>query len=573
MTITLRDYQRACVDALFAYFGRSSGNPLAVCPTGSGKSLIIAAFCREAIEAFPSTRILIATHRAELIEQDARAIQRFWASADVGIYSAGLGMRQVRPITVAGVQSIVNAKGLPPFDLLLVDEAHLIPHSGEGQYRTLIKKLSEANDALKVVGFTATPYRLNGGRLTRGDGKIFSSIAYDIPVQRLVDEGHLSPLVSPTTHGSYSTAGVGVSGGEYKPGELAAKVESQDDITRAALTEAAQLAHDRKSWLVFCVSIEHARQAAAHLFALGVSAAVVTGDDDMGARKTKIEAYKRGDVRALVSCDVLTIGFDAPATDALVILRPTQSTGLYVQICGRGMRLAPGKSDCLVLDYGDNIERHGPITAVRPKESKDTDALRFKVCPQCDGEVQKHKSECPECGYIWPRIERQIDHAKKAATRAVMGPPPEPEWINVSDVDYAVHIKAADPPPPPTMRVRYYTGNLARKDYSEWVCPEHGGFATEKFWRWWAKRGGTMPAPTTTQEAVDRARAGELRPVEAIVAEQDGKFWRIKDARLGERKPAPIVVAGREPGSDDDIDYDGPSSLVAEIWGEEEIPF
>jgi DNA repair protein RadD len=278
MTITLRPYQQACVSALFDYFTKASGNPLAVCPTGSGKSLIMAAFIKEAVTAFPSTRILLATHRAELIEQDAKAIRTYWPEADVGVYSAGLGSRQIRPITVAGVQSIAHVEGLPAFDLLLIDEAHLVPKDGDGQYLTLIARLRVTNPDLKVVGFTATPYRLSGGRLTRGANKIFTSVAYDIPVQTLVDDGYLSPLVSPpSSSAGYATSGVTIRAGDFAPGELARRVEEQNDVTRAALTEAAALAATRQHWLVFCVSIEHARQAAAELFALGVSAQVVTG--------------------------------------------------------------------------------------------------------------------------------------------------------------------------------------------------------------------------------------------------------------------------------------------------------
>lgn len=566
VTFTPRHYQTASVDAVFSYFERAAGNPIVVLPTGSGKSVCIGMLCRRAIEAFPETRILIATHRAELITQDRDAILRVWPGADVGVYSAGLGQRQIRPITVAGVQSIVNVDGLPPFDLLIVDECHLIPKEGDGQYRTLIDRLTRANDALKVIGYTATAYRLNGGRLTRGKGKIFHSIAYELPVQQLVDEGHLSPLVTPppgaSTVAAFNTGGVKTSGGDFAIGALAAKVTEQDDVTRAALEEASRLAMSRNHWLVYCVSVEHAIQVRDILFAMGIASHVVTGDDDMQARRARIDSFKRGEVRVLVSVDVLTTGFDAPLVDCIVMLRPTQSTGLYVQICGRGMRLAPGKVDCLVLDYGENIARHGPITAVNPKEAKEAVAPKCKVCPKCDAEVPQHRIECPECGFVFPRVPRAIEHDKRAATSAIMGPAPPPEWIEVTETTYDVWHKKPDPDkpaPPPTMRARYLTGNLAKRDYAEWICFEHGGFATEKAWRWWAKRGGMLPAPRTCEEAVERA-CSELRPVEAIIAEKDGQWWRVKDARLG---------AMREPGADDDVDIKVDEIVDRDAWGEQ----
>lgn len=553
MPIELRPHQVDAVNALFDYFDKAAGNPLCVIPCGGGKSLTMAAFCRRAIESFPETRILIATHRAELIKQDSEAIRALWPEADVGVYSAGLGMRQIRRITVAGVQSIVNVDSLPPFSLLLVDEAHLIPKEGDGQYRTLIARLTTTNPDLKIVGFTATPFRYSGGRLTRGKGKVFSSICYDLPIQKLVDDGFLVPLVTPangTNAAPLSTVGVGTSAGDYKSGELARKVEDQDNVTRAALEEAGRLATSRQSWLVFCVSIEHARQAASHLFAMGINAHVVTGEDDMGARSMKIEAFKRREIRALVSVDVLNVGFDAPCADCIVMLRPTKSTGLFIQTAGRAMRLYPGKKDALFLDYANCIAEHGPITAVNPKEAKEAVAPKCKVCPKCDAEVPQHRIECPECGFVFPRVPRAIEHDKRAATSAIMGPPPPPEWIEVTETTYDVWHKKPEPDkpaPPPTMRARYFTGNLAKRDYAEWLCFEHGGFATEKAWRWWAKRGGLLPAPRTCEEAVERAYS-ELRPVEAIIAEKDGQWWRVKDARLG---------AMREPGADDDVEDDG----------------
>ncbi len=245
---------------------------------------------------------------------------------------------------------------------------------------------------------------------------MFTSICYELPVQRLVDEGHLSPLVSPGDIGmGFDTHKVKSSGGDFKVGELGAAVEAQGSVTRAALDEAARTCADRKSWLVFCVSIEHARQAAEHMFSLGIGAAVVTGEDDMTLRRQKIERFKNGETRVLVNCDVLTTGFDAPRVDCIVLLRPTQSTGLYVQICGRGMRLFPGKTNCMVLDYGGNVERHGPITDVKPKEAKSDVNVNVKICPKCDAELKTWVRECGECGYVFPPVPREIDHDSTAS--------------------------------------------------------------------------------------------------------------------------------------------------------------
>ena len=191
--IELRDYQGEAVAAIYNWFQRETGNPIVVAPTGAGKSLIMAEFIRSACVQYPQTRILVVTHVKELIAQDASAILRLWPSAPVGIYSAGLGKRQAhRQIVVAGVQSIAKRMGeIGAFDLVIVDEAHLIPRSSETLYGRLFDALRAANPLVKIVGLTATPYRLDSGRLDRGDGSLFDGIAYDIPVGMLVERGYL----------------------------------------------------------------------------------------------------------------------------------------------------------------------------------------------------------------------------------------------------------------------------------------------------------------------------------------------------------------------------------------------
>ena len=548
--ITLRPYQTTAVEKTFVYLGAREGNPLVVLPTGSGKSVVLGSIVRHAIEAWPSTRVLVLTHRSELIEQDASAIRTVWPEADVGIYSASLGRKQVRAVTVAGVQSFAHAS-TPHTDITIVDEAHLIPHGGEGQYRTVIDNLLAKNPAMRLIGLTATPFRLSGGRLTRGDGALFSSICYELPVQQLVDEGYLSPLVSPTLASTYDVGKVATRGGDYAAGELGASIEAQSEITDAALDEAMRAAGARASWLVYCVSVEHARQAAQRLFSLGVSCSVVTGEDEPGDRRRKIERFKAGETRALVSVDVLTTGFDVPRVDCIVLLRPTQSAGLYVQICGRGMRLFPGKTDCLVLDFGGNVSRHGPITDLRTKHLGPTDAKKHKVCAQCDAEVKVHKIECPECGYVFPRIPREVTHEKEATRLAIMGPAPLPEWRAVNGFSLArweKRPKEGEPAKPPTVVVTYYTGNLGRSDHREWVCPEHGGFAGEKFRKWWSERGGALPYPVTVEDTI--ARESELHPIDGVMVEKDGAFERVSKVRFG---------VAREPGDDEgEPDVDAP---------------
>lgn len=556
MTIVLRDYQQAAVDATFRYFERAKGNPLVVLPTGAGKSLVIAETIRRARQMHEGTRCLVLCHRKELVVQDAAALRLL--GENPGIFSASLGERQVRDVTVAQYQSArMDPSVFGKVDLIFVDEVHLVPQDDRGTYRELLRAIPAA-----VVGMTATPYRLDGGRLTRGKDKLFSSIAYDLPVQRLVDAGHLVPVVTPHVSLGVDTASVKTRGGDFVQSDLDKPAQK---ITREALAEAKVLAKDRRAWLVFCVSVEHAKMAVAELMDLEFGrVALVTGETPADERDRIVKQFRAGEIRAVVNVDVLTTGFDAPICDCLVILRPTQSTGLYVQMVGRGMRTHPGKTSCLLLDYGTNVERHGPITAVNPKSQpaapgewvcEDCDAensTRLRTCKECGAErfrwdcpnkdcearVPASVVECPECGTPKPEAPREVAHETQASRSAAMGPPLEPAWIEVDDMGYWRHEKKGDDTKPPSLGVSYSRGG--RTVAREWVCPEHGGFAAGKFEIWWKKRGGALPCPRTVDEAVKRHK--ELRKAVAVWLEQDGKWERVADVRL---------APPREPGSDD----------------------
>ena len=289
------------------------------------------------------------------------------------MYGNSLGRRDTdNDIIYAQLQSVWNkVEYLPPFDLLLIDEAHLVPKDGEGMYRSLIVALREKNPNLTVVGFTATPYRLNSGMLTEGEGAIFDDIVIDFGSGenfiRLIDDGYLSPLVTKCMDTEYEVDDVPMRGGEFVTSDLQKKM-NDSGRTQKAMQEVLTKGQNRKQWLIFCAGISHAEMVCRMLNFSNVSARVVTGDTSPTERDQLISDYKAGKIRALVNCDVLTTGFDAPNTDMIVMLRPTLSPGLYVQMMGRGMRTAEGKENCLVLDFAKNIERHGPVNQIKPNQ-------------------------------------------------------------------------------------------------------------------------------------------------------------------------------------------------------------
>lgn len=475
-TIQLRPYQRRALDMLYEWLGENDGNPCLVLPTGAGKSVIIAALCREALANAPATRILMLTHVRELIEQNAARMRAVWPGAPLGIYSAGMRRRDLgEPITFAGIQSVRSkADLLGRVDIVIVDEAHLIRADEQGGYRSLLGALAESNPDLRVVGLTATPYRLGHGLVTDGSG-IFDDLIEPVSIEELIALGHLCPLRSKGTTATLSTAGLHRRGGEWVEAELQAAV-NRAPLNHAVALEIFARGGDRKSWLLFCAGVKHAVAVRDELRSLGITAETVTGETPPGERAFILSQFRHGRIRAVTNANVLTTGFDHPSLDLIALLRPTESPGLYVQMAGRGFRPAEGKADCLVLDFAGCVSRHGPITAVRPPRGKGEAAPKeapVKVCPDCQEVVLATTNPCPACGYQWVPVAVQGPNLALRNDDIMGRDLPEAE---VRDWRWARHQTARGID---CLRVTYYMRDM-RRTLSEFLCIEHGGYAEQK---------------------------------------------------------------------------------------------
>lgn len=556
----LRGYQREAVDAVIAYWEKGGLHPLVEIPTGGGKTAVLGELARFVVQDCGG-RVVIATHRAELIDQDAAAVRRMWPEAPMAIWSASLKKRGVSAITVCGVQTVARkSEQLGNVDVLIVDEAHLIPPDGEGQYQTLVKGLRSINPALRIVGLTATPHRLGQGYLTQGPTALFTSIVYRCDVARLIADGFLSPLVTGTASTQIDVSQVATRMGEFAARDLELAADIAEVTERVADDVHEALQAGRTSALLFGCSVAHANHLADAVRDRGHSCEVITGDTEQMVRQSIIGRFRRRELAALASCDVLTTGFDAPVVDVLAIVRATQSTSLYQQIVGRGMRIAEGKTDCVILDYGGNVARHGPVDAVRVKEATkgkgDGDAP-VKICPVCQALQPTSARACSECDSEFPPPEKKAN-AVASNLPILSGPATKPTATihEVTSVRFAVHRKKGNADAPSTMRVEYYNeasflemAPVAVKVASEWVCIEHDGFAYNKAVAWWKENVCGVDMPDTASEAVALMEQGYMRRVVAIKTIPDGDYTRI--------------VA---------VDH-GPA-LVAATWDEdEEIPF
>ncbi|GAB5501173.1 MAG: hypothetical protein PsegKO_34840 [Pseudohongiellaceae bacterium] len=516
--ITLRPYQTEAIDSLYDHFRNHQGNPLIVLPTGTGKSLCIAAFINQAVEAWPETRVLVLTHVKELIAQNHEELLRLWPLAPAGIYSAGLKRRDLdAPILFAGIQSIHGkAHELGQVDLVLVDEAHLIPRKGQTMYGRFLATLKRLNPMLKIIGLTATPYRMDSGRLDEGEERLFHRVAYDAPVSEMIAQGYLAEVIPRRTGTQLDVSGVGKRGGEFIAGQLERAVNT-DEITRSAVQEILRSGEDRQSWLIFCAGVDHARDVRNELRAHDITSEMVLGDTPAPERDRIVEAFKAGEIRALTNANVLTTGFNAPGVDLIAMLRPTQSPGLYVQMVGRGTRTAPGNTDCLVLDFAGNTERHGPIDAITPRAPGEGDGeAPTKDCPECDRILAAATRTC-SCGHVFPEPEPKLK--SKPSTAPVLAKQTPTETVEVTGIAYHRHSK---PSGVTRLRVDYRCGLATHR---EWVCLDHEGYPRRKAESWWRRRSPGTAIPATVAEGL--TRTAELAVPAAITLRPKGRYTEI----------------------------------------------
>lgn len=529
----LRDYQQRAIDQLYAWFAAGNqGNPCLVLPTGSGKSHIVAALCKDALQSWPDTRVMMLTHVKELIEQNADKMRQHWQGAPMGIYSASIGRKDLgEPITFAGIQSIrTKAQEVGHIDLVLIDECHLVSHKDEGGYRTFLSELQVINPALRVVGLTATPYRLGHGLITDAPA-IFADLIEPVSIEELVFRGYLSKLRSKVTGARLDVSKVKKRGGEYIEADLQRAVDT-DDQNHAVVREVIARAESRKAWLFFCTGVSHARHVAEVLQEYGIASACVTGDTPKAERAAILADFKAGKLRALTNANVLTTGFDYPDIDLIAMLRPTMSPSLYVQMAGRGMRPKSHTDHCLVLDFAGVVETHGPITAVQPpkKAGSGEGEAPVKVCDTCNEICPISARHCPACGAEFPAPETK---RFELHTDDIMGI--EAQELEVTEWSWRRHVSKASGKE--MLAVTYY-GALSDKPITEYLPINHEGYAGQRALESLIVAKRRSNAPNTEESSLDGIADAMNKGAapSTITYKQDGKFFRVLTRSWNESK-------------------------------------
>jgi DNA repair protein RadD len=528
----LREYQSRALDMLYAWFEKNhSGHPVLNMPGGSGKSVVIASLAKDALQNWPDTRILMLVHSKELILQNADKLRKLWPGAPLGIYSASVGKRQLdEPITYAGIGSVAKrAKEIGHIDLCIIDEVHAVSTAESGIYRKLIADLLEINPAMRLVGLSASPYRLGQGLITEGPTAIFSEILEPVSIEELVFKTHLVPLRSKVTKHKLDTDGLHKRQGEYIASEMEAKFNT-DDHNSAVVQEIIEKASNRAHWLIFCSGVAHSEAVAECLRLAGIPAEALDATHSKSERERKLADFESGKLRALCNVGILTTGYDFSALDCIAFLRSTMSPGLYLQMAVRGMRPHPGKTDCLVLDFAGVVATHGPITAVQPpKRGGDGNGeAPVKVCDNCGELCHLSLRECPACGAQFPEPER-----KKLTLHDddIMGL--EGQELEVASWMWRKHISKASGKQ--MLACTYYGPGLAGAAVTEYLPILHDGYAGDKAMRQLstmadaagAYLGGASGLDTDQGLEYMAAQMRSSKPPQRIEYRMDGKFHRV----------------------------------------------
>jgi len=348
-------------------------------------------------------RVWILAHRVELLDQISRTLSSFGVSH--GMIAPGYIGDRRRPVQVASVFTL--ARRLDRYDapdLIIVDEAHhAISTSTWGRVITAFPKA-------KLLGVTATPIRLSG----EGLGDLFECMVQGPTMRELIELGALSP------YRLFAPAGVDLSGvhtrmGDFVRGEIEAAMD-KPSVTGDAVSHYQKLAPGRRA-VAFCVSVEHAVHVAEQFRAAGIPAQAIDGAMDRSLRASVLSEFSAGRVQVLASCDLISEGFDVPAIEAAILLRPTQSLGLYLQQVGRALRTFPGKNEAVILDHAGNVKRHGlpdeerawSLDGAAKKKGAQKSEVPVKTCGSCFATVHSAATHC-SCGFEFPVQKREVEH-------------------------------------------------------------------------------------------------------------------------------------------------------------------
>lgn len=398
----LRDYQERAINEVRDSFRRGNRRVLLVSPTGSGKTLMFSWI--SAGMARNNKRITIIAHRRELLKQISKALKAVGVRHSI-LAGGTIGMPRSNVVVASVFTLAKRLSKFPAPDLIIGDEAHhFTPQSTWG-------KVVMAFPNAHVLGVTATPERLDG----KGLGLLFDDMVMGPSVAELTEQGFLSPaeVYAPSKPDLSNTR---TRMGDYVTADLEGAMD-KPSITGSAVAHYQKLADGRRA-IAFCVSVKHAKDVAADFIRAGYRASHIDGGMDDRERDGVLAKFETGEIQILTSCDLVSEGFDLPAVEVAIMLRPTKSLSLYLQQAGRAIRISPGKEKTIILDHAGNTKMHGFIDDprewvltsenVRKKRTDGEVAATVRSCPKCFAE-HRPMPVCPRCGHTYQLKTRKVE--------------------------------------------------------------------------------------------------------------------------------------------------------------------
>lgn len=427
--IQLRPYQSTLFNEIRSAYRTGFCAPLAVLPTGGGKTTLFASITKSAAEK--GSVVWLVAHRAELVKQIAMTLGRMGQPHRV--IAQGPIIRQVQveqfkafgkslvsttaPVLVCSVGTLVKQMaGLPPPNLIVIDEAHHL--TMDSTWGRVVNEYPNA----KLLPVTATPCRLDGKGLGQNQGGFADTIVFGPSMAELIEMGYLSPYKVYAPPNAIDLTGVRSRAGDFAKEALAAAVD-RPTITGDVVGHYQRLVAGKRA-VAFCVSVTHAQHVSSAFEAAGIPSECLDGGMDAMTRDTAIKRFEAGETLVLTSCDIISEGFDLPAIEVAILLRPTESLSLYLQQVGRALRVVAGKTVAIILDHVGNVARHGlpdedrewALDGLKKKKrakAEDDDApdVHISTCPKCFS-VHLPAPVCPSCGHVYPIKERELEQVE-----------------------------------------------------------------------------------------------------------------------------------------------------------------
>lgn len=419
--INLRNYQSDLVGNIRASYSAGCKAPLVVLPTGGGKTTIFSYVTKGATSK--GRCVVLLAHRAELVKQISMTLAKFGTSHNIIAPTAIVRQAKIEHFRLLG-RSFVDAKSrayvcsaqtlvkridtIPTPDIIVIDEAH---HLTDG---STWGKICAAFPDAKLLPVTATPCRLDGKGLGKNAGGFADDLVMGPTMRQLIDDGYLSEYRAFAPPMKMDLTGIKTRMGDYAKDQVAEAMD-KPTITGDAVAHYLRLARGKRA-VAFCASVAHAEHVAEEFGKAGIPASFLDGSLDPGERDKRIKAFEAGTTLVLTSCDVVSEGFDLPAIEVAILLRPTKSLSLYLQQVGRALRVFEGKSEAIILDHVGAIATHGlpdedrdwSLDGVTKKKRGANDNgpdVNITTCPMCFN-IHLRAPECPGCGHEYKGVIR-----------------------------------------------------------------------------------------------------------------------------------------------------------------------